>query len=241
MPVLYDYLEEHHQSSFQNVTYRALRAHTDIPGKSQFLSVLKNAYCGLFFDRLEMYQNAHNLYTNSVDEKKREARVMATFFAPIVFVFGPLYIITRILGILYPIIMVIDEVLVHSDESFQWDFQWVMLGIYVLVEIVIVMLFLVKVGPMQHAMWHILPSRSNVILFGNDRREAMRRVDELKFGYEVIAVIPMIKDLIIGLFGEDVCEIVMGYYIDPMLGDFPRIGQMSTTLGYMSNSMINSL
>ena len=190
------------------MTYSALRRNTDLPQKSQFVAVLKNSYFGLFFDKKFLFDNAATLHPSSVRAKRKEAFWQCVFFAPVVFALAPLYMASRLLGLCYPMLIVLA-----NPAGFSFGFRWIMLSIYVVLEAVVLALLLLEIAPLQHTMWHILPSRSNVILFSNDAQVAKQRLSEMKYAYSSIIVLPWIEAQLTKLFGRDVCDIVMHFYV----------------------------
>ena len=210
LPTLTQYLAENHGSQFQEVTYEGLRVNTDLPHQSEFLLTLKTSYFGIFEDKWDKFQHPDfpNHHRDS-QRKKQEALWGAIFFWPIVYIFAPLYMISRAVGILYPVIIIMDKLFNHS--LFQWDFQWFMLVIYICGEIVLIALLLAKVLRLQHIMWHILPSRSLVVPFSNDEQKANERIEALKFTYSKMIEMPMIKEYLIIQFSHDITDIILAY------------------------------
>ena len=127
-----------------------------------------------------------------------------------VWIFGPIFVLTKLLQICYPWIIVgylIENNLLFSDNRPDL-FQLVMLSIYCFLQIMllIVGIFVFRI---HFWLWHIEPGRVSVYWESYDDGKLVQNMNGF---YQKISWYPAIKDIIIKKFGIDIANIVLLYY-----------------------------
>ena len=137
-------------------------------------------------------------------------RGRAIFFGTLTWVFGPFWLLSRILTFIYPIFIVIY--LNARGISFYNDidlFQLIMFHIYTSL-IVIILILLGFILYEQYYLWHIMPvlNRLPDVISVDVAIKFSKRVETF---YDSIVIVPIRESIIIDVFGPDIGNIINQY------------------------------
>ena len=126
----------------------------------------------------------------------------------ITWIFGPIYIISRVIAFCYPL-LILCCLYFNGIGLFDFDpFQLIMMAIYILLEMVVIILFCVNVSE-QYLMYHILWSYSLLPRVGsNDVSTEIQRITK---HYMSVRTLVMRKSFIFDQFGMDIGTIILSY------------------------------
>ena len=132
------------------------------------------------------------------------------FLGTLTWIFGPFWLLSRILTILYPIFIVIyfniRGISFYNDIDL---FQLIMFHIYTSLIIIILILGGFVLYEQYH-LWHIMPVLINLPEI-NDVKQGMAFINKVEKFYDSIIIVPVREAIIIDVFGPDIGNIIISY------------------------------
>ena len=129
-------------------------------------------------------------------------------FVAVFFIFGPILMISKVVQILYPWIilgyLIYNDLLITNEIHV---FQLVMLGMYVLMQLVLFLLGW-KVMRIHWWLWHVEPGQSSVYWPNLQKDLMIRYTNEF---YDDICWYPQVELIVFRVMGKDIGAIIMDY------------------------------
>eukprot|EP01083_Nonionella_stella_P173863 601023_1 len=221
---LVTYLEkERRENQYMNVTMKALRMHTNAPDQAQFDRKCWRWYS--YFWRSEAkrpierqcreicvnrscHNNWHDRHDCCLD------LFFATGVGSLTFVFGPIYFVSRVVQLFYPMFIVLYlyfgyDVLIWNTTGIDM-FQIVMMTIYIVLCGVLGILFYLNAKE-QYLMAHLLPHAGYISYRHKSESDVENNIQKITNHYYGIIVVPIRKAMIIERFGPDLGPIIVSY------------------------------
>ena len=209
------YLKQKAVSNFAGVTWSDIRGHNCHSTKNVEQYDYRNArFFNAFFYNFYGYCFAE--YANTVECVCDEDLMIMMLVAPLTWLFGPIYALTRFVNVLMPFITVIHLAL-HSNLLVFVKvntFQTIVFLLHVCA-LLIWLVGAVVVFRNEFYLWHILPTRSGLDNFGlkgtYDEQNTRRILMEIHTEYYRITWQPLVGKILVRRFGDDVANIIQMY------------------------------
>ena len=218
--------KECQESQYANVTFRKLRCHTNNTKQSKFIPMFIKEYYGFFFfEQLELY-NSHKLqYERTNSDYEREQMLEHLFgiiiFGLITWFLGPLYAISRMLTLIFPVFIV---VYLYCNDVFIWSvfmidngdmvkidaFQVVMITIYLFLLLILMVMYAVNIRE-QFLLFHILGSKDFLNFSSVRPKVAKESIKKIQNHYYGVVTVPIRRAIVLDVFGEDLGPIIISY------------------------------
>ena len=207
---LYKFLTKQKETeTLSTVTYKQLR---DKGGYSGYANIFSWGF-RKFLEVWKEYKKQMNKLSARSMKRFVESMidvVMGTFGIVLVYIFLPLYILSRICTILYPYYLVFY--IYYYDLFFKLNpFELTMLGVYIFLQLV-VFIFCILVFRTHWWLWHILPGQMNYNMNWRDGKEKDFFGATFKY-YDEIQWLPYASTIVVDHFGNDIGGIIVDYLI----------------------------
>ena len=224
-PVLKRFLQGRCQNSqYMNVSFRELRLNTKSTDRSMFWRYfLLEFYAAPFMDtfgQYTYYRNQCRINPSAYNEEhKAQYAVLTVLGGVFTWLFGPIYILSRIFTTLFPVWIVLylyaNDVFVWSaffgsSDAVQIDLlQVIMLTVYLLLLAVLLLISILNLRE-QYLLFHFLGSCSNL---GSVSRveDAKRWIKAISNHYYGVITVPIRRALVLDVFGADIGPIIISY------------------------------
>ena len=205
-----EYLDKEIETQYMNVTMEGFRINSSNKDVSQFWPSFWNFYGDIWNDGFSDIKREWNNFSFGKKCFQAFAAVVVGFST---FVMGPIYLLSRIWTLFYPIWIVLYLYFGYNVNVWNTNhialFQVVMITIYLSQCGILWILFILNMRE-QYIMHHMLPSRR--YLNGSIKAErADKLLKEITNHYFGIIVVPIRRAIVIEHFGPDLGPIILSY------------------------------
>ena len=207
------YLQKEEETQYMNVTMKSLRRNAGSQQNADFLRCFWVLYGGIFVD---VYSEWKRIWNNTGSDCKEtcDQLFFTVMFGIITFVTGPIYLVSRMWTLFYPIWIVLYLYIGYDVNIWNTDridlFQVVMITIYLVSCGIIWILFYFNLRE-QYMMHHILPSSTGLTSYGFSEKKIDALLKDITNHYFGIIVVPIRRAIVMDYFGPDLGPIVLSY------------------------------
>ena len=187
--------------ALRKVSYKDIRKRCSHPWDAHFFSAILEGLWEEHGDNKTQFEISHGL------DKFFSFVQLIGWFAT-VFIFFPILLLSKVLQVLFPWIIV--GYLAYFNLLFTNQinqFQMVMLGIYIFLQLLLFTLG-IHVFRIHWWIWHIHPGRTSVYWY---QVSEPRLMEEVHAFYDEMCWYPVITEMMLNHFGDDIGAIIMDY------------------------------
>ena len=185
------------------ITFYDIRQHCRYPDRADVIAIVWNSITSEVKWRIDDYKGHH---INIMD--KLVALGQLSLCVCIVFVFGPIWLLSKLVQIVYPWIIIgylLKNELLFGDEID--TFQLVMLAIYTGLQLLLLVLG-GYIGRTQYLLWHIEPGCTWTCWSNIKGDELIAGANKF---YDDVYWYPQVTQIVLNSFGGDIGNIIMDY------------------------------
>eukprot|EP01084_Bolivina_argentea_P091792 165212_1 len=213
------------ENQYMNVSYLNLRQNTSNIKQSQFLhNFFHNWYGAPFFDQVSQYEYYKRMVAQHGGHyyraRQREYAFIVFGMGIVTWFFGPIYLFSRIITMLFPIFIVMicyandifiwSVFMINNDNMINIDmFQVIMITVYLFLFIILMVILVLNISE-QFLMYHMLGSRSNLKNITNIMT-AKKWIKNIRNHYYGVITVPIRRAIVLDVFGNDLGPIILMY------------------------------
>eukprot|EP01084_Bolivina_argentea_P227906 384993_1 len=213
-PILSQYLQQQRKTQYMNVTMQDLRTHSIRKKHSQFLRKFWQWYGEIWDSVWDQFKREYRSFRRHGDNCGSccEEVFYVAISGPITFVGGPIYFLSRILNLFFPLWIILYLYFGYNINIWNTNeihlFQVVMITIHIALCVLLSILFYWNCCE-QYLMAHILPSSRRIHEINNV--ESQKELKLITNHYYGIVVIPIRRAMVMEKFGRDLGPIILSY------------------------------